>query len=130
MMLRWESLKGQDTAVAALQQMLRQEQSPHAFLFTGIEGVGKRLAAKTLIAALLCQEQERPCGVCSSLVTEKHVALDRAQLLKGAFVAHLCGCCLHHVQRFKNANSLRCGCFNNVLACDFAVHRASPWFSD
>ena len=66
MMLRWESLKGQDAAVTALQQMLRQEQSPHAFLFTGIDGVGKRLAAKTLIAALLCQEQDHPCGVCSS----------------------------------------------------------------
>lgn len=66
MMLRWESLKGQDAAVTALQQMLRQEQSPHAFLFTGIDGVGKRLVAKTLIAALLCQEQDHPCGVCSS----------------------------------------------------------------
>ena len=66
MTLRWDALQGQGAAVMALQQMLRQEQLPHAFLFTGLEGVGKRFLAKTLIAALLCQKHDRPCGTCPS----------------------------------------------------------------
>jgi DNA polymerase-3 subunit delta' len=45
-----------------------QGRLPHAFLFVGPEGVGKRLFARTLAQALLCERRPEsalePCGEC------------------------------------------------------------------
>lgn len=48
---------------------------PHALLFTGPEGIGKRRVAEFLAKALLCASADKPCGTCGScrLVAEgKH----------------------------------------------------------
>ncbi len=45
---------GQDTAVARLQRGLSGQRRPHAYLFAGAEGVGRRTTAEALAAALLC----------------------------------------------------------------------------
>ncbi len=43
---------------------------PHAFLFVGVEGIGKRLFAQALAQALLCDRRPEaaldPCGECDS----------------------------------------------------------------
>jgi DNA polymerase III subunit delta' len=58
---------GHEWAVAALRQAVTAERVPHALLFTGPAGVGKRTIARTLMCALECTSADvagRPCGVC------------------------------------------------------------------
>jgi DNA polymerase III subunit delta' len=66
----WGSVRGHDPIVAALRRNLAAGRFPHAFLFAGPEGVGKRLFARTLARALLCERRPEaaldPCGACPS----------------------------------------------------------------
>ncbi len=66
----WGSLRGHETQVRAIRSAMQAGRMPHAFLFVGPEGVGKRRFALTLAQALLCERnpstQLEPCGVCPS----------------------------------------------------------------
>ena len=54
---------GQAVAVARLQRGLTGKRRPHAYLFAGPEGVGRRTTAEALAAALLCgQPASEPNG--------------------------------------------------------------------
>jgi len=53
-MLGLLDIVGQDTAVARLQRGLAGKRRPHAYLFAGPDGVGRRTTAEALAAALLC----------------------------------------------------------------------------
>lgn len=68
----WHSIRGHDRAVATLRRGLEQGRLPHAFLFVGPEGVGKRSFAEVFARALLCDRVPEaaldPCGVCPSCV--------------------------------------------------------------
>jgi len=75
---------GQDSAVVQLQRGLAGERRPHAYLFAGPAGVGRRTTAVALARTLLCEQpQQRPnagrfgeleadfplrqaCGACQS----------------------------------------------------------------
>lgn len=61
-------LLGQDKAKRMLSRSLAAGRVPHAYIFKGPEGVGKRLFAKGVAAAVNCRDKERigACGVCSS----------------------------------------------------------------
>ncbi|MGA1622212.1 MAG: DNA polymerase III subunit delta' [Synechocystis sp.] len=52
-MNRFQSLLGQNQAIALLQQAIAQQRVAPAYLFVGPEGVGKRLAAKAFAEELL-----------------------------------------------------------------------------
>ena len=54
---------GQDGAVAALRAAAVKP--VHAYLFVGPPGVGKRTAARSFAAALLCQAGDGGCGTCA-----------------------------------------------------------------
>ncbi len=58
------SIIGHAPALAALERALVSERPPHAWLFSGPEGVGKREAALEFAAALNCAGATRPCGEC------------------------------------------------------------------
>ena len=60
----WESIVGQDAAVAALRGDLASGQVAHAYVFYGPEGVGKARAARLLAQALQCGGEDPPCGGC------------------------------------------------------------------
>ena len=66
----WHSIRGHDRAVDALRRGLAQGRLPHAFLFVGPEGIGKRSFAETFAQALLCERVPEaeldPCGACPS----------------------------------------------------------------
>jgi DNA polymerase-3 subunit delta' len=66
----WHSIRGHDGVVASLRRALVQGRFPHALLFVGPEGIGKRAFALTLAQALLCPRQPEaeldPCGSCPS----------------------------------------------------------------
>lgn len=53
-----------------LASVIEKDTIPHAFLFTGLQGVGKRTAAITFAMACNCRSPESenkiPCGVCRS----------------------------------------------------------------
>jgi DNA polymerase III subunit delta' len=66
----WHSVRGHDRVVESLRHNLAQGRFPHAFLFVGPEGVGKRTFALKLAQALLCERAEAsaldPCETCPS----------------------------------------------------------------
>ncbi len=58
---------GQDKAIAVLQNALRHERVPQAYLFSGCEGVGKKFTALMLAKALNCREKhDDACDHCVS----------------------------------------------------------------
>lgn len=58
---------GQDRQIDVLQNAMGRGRVPHAYLFHGIRGVGKRTTAQALAAALNCRENDADfCGRCPS----------------------------------------------------------------
>jgi DNA polymerase-3 subunit gamma/tau len=71
--LKWrprtfEEVIGQDHVTRTLQNAIRQDRVPHAFLFTGARGVGKTTTARILAKALICEKgpTPEPCCTCRS----------------------------------------------------------------
>jgi len=56
---------GQERAIAVLRRSISMGRVAHAYLFSGIEGCGKRKSALAFIQAVFCGRDEA-CGVCSS----------------------------------------------------------------
>ena len=72
---RFSELIGQDALVRTLGNALRTGRIAHAFLLTGIRGVGKTSTARIIARALNCvgpdgkgQATPEPCGVCEPCV--------------------------------------------------------------
>ncbi len=61
-------LLGQDSVVRALRFALSEGRVHHAYLFSGIRGVGKTTVARLLAKALNCEQGvgPDPCGICSA----------------------------------------------------------------
>lgn len=51
-----------------LKKIAREKNFPHAIIFSGMEGIGKRKVAEIFAAALLCENpvDGEPCGVCAN----------------------------------------------------------------
>lgn len=61
----FDDIRGHSRQVLILKSMLRSGNLPHAFLFTGIEGIGKRTVATGFVKALNCLTQSDDfCGQC------------------------------------------------------------------
>jgi DNA polymerase III subunit delta' len=56
---------GQDRAIAVLRRSIATERVAHAYLFSGIEGCGKKRTALAFVQAVFCGRDEA-CGVCPS----------------------------------------------------------------
>jgi DNA polymerase-3 subunit gamma/tau len=65
---RFSDLVGQEHVTRTLMQALKSGRIAHAFLFTGIRGVGKTTAARILARCLDCAEgpTAEPCGNCAA----------------------------------------------------------------
>ena len=61
---------GQDFTVRTLTNAFAKEKLAHAFLFTGIRGVGKTTIARIIAMGLNCETEKKPtanpCGICSN----------------------------------------------------------------
>src|SRR3954470_2623262 len=66
----WSQIVGHRTWVDAFAEVVRKRRMAHAYLFVGPQGVGKRLFARELAKALLCEnstpEKFEACDKCSS----------------------------------------------------------------
>lgn len=65
---RFADLLGQDAVVQTLSNALSSDALGHAYLFSGLRGVGKTTAARLLAKAVNCAEgpTAEPCGKCAS----------------------------------------------------------------
>ncbi|MFI5359049.1 MAG: DNA polymerase III subunit delta' [Halanaerobiales bacterium] len=71
--MSFTKLTGQETAVRLLKDDLDSGRIHHAYLFTGIKGVGKRTLALDFARALFCQRQDgEACGTCLSCRKIEH----------------------------------------------------------
>jgi DNA polymerase-3 subunit gamma/tau len=67
---RFSELVGQEHVTRTLSEALKRGRIAHAFLFTGIRGVGKTTAARILARCLNCERgpTAEPCGECPACV--------------------------------------------------------------
>jgi DNA polymerase III subunit delta' len=82
----WNRIIGQERVKRILRQAIISGRLPHAYLFTGAEGIGKDAAAIELAKVLNCEqplsEGTEACDVCSSC---KNIATFRSPLIKLVF---------------------------------------------
>jgi DNA polymerase-3 subunit gamma/tau len=66
----FDDLIGQEVLVRTLSNAIAQGRVAHAFLLTGIRGIGKTTTARIIARALNCEQGPtiNPCGVCSQCV--------------------------------------------------------------
>ena len=73
--IRWDSLVGHKAQIRELSTLLQEGRLPHALLFTGATGIGKKLCGQILAGAILCGKDNAPCGQCEncrSFAAEAH----------------------------------------------------------
>jgi DNA polymerase-3 subunit delta' len=87
-MFGFESILGQEKPIRLLTTFLRNETIPHALLFLGIEGVGKKTAAIAIAMAGNC------LGLGGeNLSEEKKNRANRSTIQKITTKIGICGCC-------------------------------------
>lgn len=65
--MAFSDIIGQDTAISVLRRALQHQRIPHAYLFSGPDGVGKQLTALMLAKALNCRtHDDDACDQCLS----------------------------------------------------------------
>lgn len=65
-MKRFSDVLGNEGLVTHFRQAIRADAAVHAYLIGGEKGLGKKLMAGIFAAALLCREEDRPCGHCDA----------------------------------------------------------------
>jgi DNA polymerase III subunit gamma/tau len=67
---RFSELIGQDAMVTTLGNAIKRDRLAHAFLMTGVRGVGKTSTARLIAKALNCEHGPTidPCGACDACV--------------------------------------------------------------
>lgn len=69
----FEMIQGHQTITKHLANEIDSQQVSHAYLFSGIDGIGKKKTAQEFAKALLCQDREKPgCGHCPVCLQIEH----------------------------------------------------------
>lgn len=59
-----DSIIGHKAEIESLFSMREQGRFPHSFIFAGPSGIGKKMVALAMAQALVCEQNQRACGVC------------------------------------------------------------------
>ena len=64
----WDEVIGHEENKKFLQRLLNGSQHPHALLFYGADGIGKKFLAQHFVRSLLCLQRQgtEPCGSCEA----------------------------------------------------------------
>lgn len=64
----WKNIFGNAEKIFRLKKFIKDKTFPHAILFSGVEGIGKRKIAELCAAALICENpvNGEACGTCDS----------------------------------------------------------------
>lgn len=68
---RFDQIVGQEHVTRTIQNAIKMDRVHHAFLMTGVRGIGKTTVARILAKALCCAEAPtpEPCNTCKSCVS-------------------------------------------------------------
>lgn len=66
--MSFEDIVGNNKIKRELQEIVKNNSTSHSYLFSGEEGIGKKLFAKEFSRMLLCLKNNKACGECSSCV--------------------------------------------------------------
>ena len=65
--MNFDSVIGHEKNIVFLKNLIKKEQIPHAILFSGPDGIGKKLCAEIFAKSILCNsDTEKPCNSCQS----------------------------------------------------------------
>ena len=70
--MTFAEIYGHKKQIAILKSAMANERIAHAYLFYGMEGIGKRTTAAVFAKVLNCGEANPPCGVCPSCRKAAH----------------------------------------------------------
>ena len=71
--MSFSDIYGQDKQIAVLKNAMERKRVPHAYLFHGTKGVGKKKTAKVFAKALICSKKNLDsCDRCASCVKIDH----------------------------------------------------------
>jgi len=87
-MLEFESILGQEKPIRLLKTLLRNKTIPHALLFLGIEGVGKKTTAMAFAMACNCMANGK-----ENHSKEKDICSNRHAIQKSIEKTKSCSCC-------------------------------------
>ncbi|MDA3792527.1 MAG: hypothetical protein PF545_02575, partial [Elusimicrobia bacterium] len=71
--MNFSSIAGHGQNIDRIKETIKSSRIPHGIIFTGPEGIGKRLVAVSLVAALNCEDSKKKgaCGICGSCMKLK-----------------------------------------------------------
>ena len=70
--MTFREIYGHEKQIAILKNAMAKNRIAHAYLFYGMEGIGKRTTASVFARALNCGAEEPPCDACPSCRKAEH----------------------------------------------------------
>jgi DNA polymerase III subunit delta' len=70
--MTFEEIYGHEKQIAILKSAMAKDRIAHAYLFYGMEGIGKRTTAGVFARALNCGTEDPPCDACPSCRKAEH----------------------------------------------------------
>ena len=70
--MRFEEIYGHEKPIAILKSAMAKDRIAHAYLFYGMDGIGKQTAASVFARALNCGGVDPPCDACASCRKAEH----------------------------------------------------------
>lgn len=70
--MRFSEIYGHEKPIAILKSAMAKDRIAHAYLFYGMDGIGKKTSASVFARALNCGDGEPPCDTCASCRKAEH----------------------------------------------------------